>query len=501
MKQDEFKLWVGGAAGDGIASVGNTFFQICARLGLHGFAYNSYQSVIRGGHVLWQAHFAPRKVYTQTDQCDILIALNQDTIEREAKTAVKGVLFNSDRLRLDPAKLPAGSRSLGLPVSKMASKPLLQNTVALGAAAEIVGMEFRIVGDLLRDRFQKKGKEIVNENVEAARAGYDYARKNFPSFGIQLPTLKEPKMVMTGNEAIALGLLAAGCKFYSAYPMTPASSIMHWLSPRAARYGVVFKQAEDEIAAVNMALGAAFAGIRAMTATSGGGFALMTEAIGLAGMAEIPVVIGLVQRGGPSTGLPTKTEQADLFQALGASQGDFPKIILAPTTIPEAFEATVEAFNLAEKYQCPVILMSDLLLSEHAETVEAGRLNLDVAIERGVWARPGADGDFRRYVDTDTGVSPRAIPGQEGLIHTGISDEHDEKGHLISDVATDPAMRIRMMNKRMRKMEFAARDLKAPGIEGPPEAQLTLVGWGSTCNMMAHLMRDLNANGDNRVNI
>lgn len=502
MSQTEMNLWVGGAAGDGIASAGETFVKICARSGLHAYSYNSYQSLIRGGHVLFQTAVGPEKVYTQQDDCDILIALNQETLSREGKDATKGVLFNSDRFKLDASQLRPGAKSLGLPCMKLASNPLMQNTIALGAVVRIAGLDFAVLEKLLCETFKKKSAEIIAANVAAAKAGYDYAGENFPDFGIKLPTSSKSYMVITGNQAIALGALAAGCKFFSGYPMTPASGIMHWITGRAAKYGMVFKQCEDELAAMNMAVGAGIAGARSMTATSGGGFALMTEAIGFASMVEAPVVVVEVQRGGPSTGLPTKTEQGDLFQVLGAGQGDFPKVVLAPHTVSDAFYATAEAFNLSEKYQIPVLLMSDLLLSEHQETIED--LDLEVPVDRGVWAVPGAEpqqGYFPRYADSDSGVSPRAVPGQEGMMFVSASDEHDEKGNLISDVHTDPVKRVKMMNKRMRKMESALKDLKPTQIEGPSDAELTLVGWGSTYNMMKHVMNHFNRGGANKINL
>src|SRR5581483_9444666 len=277
------------------------------------------------------------------------------------------------------------------------------------------GLDFDVLAELIRETFKKKAKDVQDGNVAAAKAGYDYAEQNFGESGIRLPSGGPKRMVMTGNQAFAVGAVAAGCKFYSAYPMTPASSIMHWLAPRASKFGIVFKQAEDELAAMNMAIGAGHAGVRAMTGTSGGGFALMTEALGMAAMIETPVVCVEVQRGGPSTGLPTKTEQADLWQVLGAGQGDYPKAVLAPATIEEAFYFTARAFNIAEKYQIPVILMSDLLLSEHQNTID--KLDLNVPIDRGVWAAPpNGSGEFLRYKDTPTGVSPRAVPGQEGML-------------------------------------------------------------------------------------
>src|SRR6185436_2553434 len=261
-----------------------------------------------------------------------------------------------------------------------------------------------------------------------------------------------------GNQGIAVGALAANCKFFSAYPMTPASSIMHFLAPNGPKYGMVMKQCEDEIASMNMAVGAGQMGVRSMTATSGGGFSLMTEAVGLAGMLETPVVVVNVQRGGPSTGLPTKTEQADLFQLLGASQGEYPRVILAPNTIEDAYATTAEAFNLAEKYQCPVLIVSDLMLSEHTETVDG--LDLNVKIDRGEFvAEWNGEGPYKRYLDTPTGVSPRALPGTPNALYVSSSDEHNERGEVISDVFTDPPTRRKMVEKRFRKMDFAKKEL------------------------------------------
>lgn len=496
-------LWVGGAAGDGIASAGETFVKVSARAGLHAYAYNSYQSLIRGGHVLFQVEVGPQKKYCVPDQPDILVALNQDTLDREAKDALAGVIYNKDRFKLEASQLRPGARDLGLPVMKLCPNPLMQNTVCLGAVMKVSGLDFNILADLLRETFKKKTQEIQDANVAAAKAGYDYAAQNFPDLGIRLLPTPTKRMVMNGNQAIGLGALAAGCKFYSAYPMTPASTIMHYLVPMSAKHGIVFKQCEDELAAMNMAIGAGHTGVRAMTGTSGGGFALMTEALGMAAMIETPVVVAEVQRGGPSTGLPTKTEQGDLWQVLGAGQGDFPKAVLAPATIEEAFYMTAQAFNLADKYQIPVIVMSDLLLSEHQETIDG--LDLNVPIDRGVWAVPNTNGSsgqpFLRYRDTETGVSPRAVPGQDGLMFVAGTDEHDEKGDLISDVHTDPIKRVMMMNKRMRKMEFIAKDMSPTTIEGPASADMTLVGWGSTYAMMKRVMEHFNQGGKNRINI
>jgi len=496
-----FRLWIGGAAGEGIAAAGQIFIKSCARSGLQVYAYNSYESVIRGGHVLFRVEVGAQKPYLQPGSCDILIALNQETIDIEGPKAERGILFNSDRFKLDNAKLKAGAHALGFPCNQLTGKPLMQNTAALGAAAFLAGLDIDVLVKLLRETFGKKTTTVIEENMQAARAGHRYAENHFSDMPTRLAGDDRRRLVLSGNEAMAFGALAAGCKFFSAYPMTPASPIMHWLAPRAAEHGVVFKQTEDEIAAINMAIGASIAGARAMTATSGGGFALMTEALGLAGMIEAPLVVVEVQRAGPSTGLPTKSEQGDLFQVLGAGQGDYPKIVLAPTSVEDAFYIMGEAFNLAERFQMPVVVLSDLILGEHRETVED--FDTGIPIDRGVWAKIPANGKngFKRYALTPSGVSPRAVPGQAGLVHVAATDEHDEKGCLISDVHPDPTMRALMMDKRMRKLEFAAKIMKPPTLEGPADAELTLVTWGSSCGAARHAMRRLNQDGQNRVNV
>lgn len=298
----------------------------------------------------------------------------------------------------------------------------------------------------------------------------------------------------------ALGAVAAGCKFYSAYPMSPASFILHWLAAHSEKLGVVVKQAEDELAVVNLAIGAGHAGVRAMCATSGGGFALMSEAIGMAGMIETPVVVVNVQRGGPSTGLPTKSEQGDLNQVLGASQGDYPRVIIAPRDALDCFHTAVEAFNLAETFQLPVIVIYDLLLGEHRSTVDPELISHEVRIERGEWVTALApeaslDGGYKRYLLTPSGVSPRGRVGTEGLMHVSATDDHDEKGVLISDEHTNAAIRRKMHEKRMRKMEGVRARLQPPALEGPAQAEVTLVGWGSTWSVIREAAAQLTQAG------
>lgn len=501
----EFTVGIGGAAGDGLDKSGDTLAKGVSRLGLYVSAYNSYQSVIRGGHIWLRVRFGEEKVYSHGDHLNLLMALNQDAVERHAPEVEPGggVLYNSDRFTCDSTLLRDGVVSLPLPVNVITKPfgrllPIMQNTVALGALVFLARLDFDATAVVVSDTFKHKGQSVIDQNIKILRAGFEYAREHF------VPLLKEDwklshirRPFTTGNELFALGAVTAGCKFYSAYPMTPASSILHWMASHGEKCGVVVKQCEDELAVVNMAIGAGHAGVRAMCGTSGGGFALMTEAMGLAGMIEAPVVVVEVQRGGPSTGIPTKTEQGDLNQVFGASQGDYPRVIVAPTETADCFWAAVEAFNLAEKYQLPVTLISDLYLSEHPETIEADALRHDVPIERGelLTEWPQDKGTYKRYANTPSGVSPRVLPGTEGAEYVAPSDEHDEEGILISDVFTSPPVRRKIMEKRMKKIEGVIKELAPPKLEGPADAVATLIGWGSTQGVIREARALLAAQG------
>jgi 2-oxoglutarate ferredoxin oxidoreductase subunit alpha len=496
-------IGIGGAAGDGLDKTGDTLAKTAARSGLYLYAYNSYQSVIRGGHIWLRLRLSQQKVTSHGDRLNALIALNQDSIERHAPELDPGavLLFNADKLRCNiplrdnvlVAPLPIGelTKSMGR------IQPVMQNTVAMGALLLLLGLDFDVTVGVLGDTFAHKGKAVIDQNLSLARAGYDYARERFVPLGCEWNFSRKRRPFITGNEAFSLGAVAAGCKFYSAYPMTPASSILHWMAAHGERCGVVVKQCEDELAVINMAIGAGFAGVRAMCGTSGGGFALMTEAIGQAGMLEVPVVIIEVQRGGPSTGIPTKTEQADLNQVFGASQGDFPRIIIAPSDAQDCFDTAVEAFNLAEKYQLPVIIISDLLLSEHPETIEPEGLRAAVPIDRDAVVSEwnGENGRYKRYAFTPSGISPRALPGTADTLYVAASDEHDEEGILISDEFTNPAVRSKIAEKRMKKIQLALNDLPAPRLEGPADAEVTLIGWGSTHGVIREAIQHLSAAG------
>jgi 2-oxoglutarate ferredoxin oxidoreductase subunit alpha len=505
----EVVIGIGGAAGDGLDKSGDTLARTAGRLGLHVYAYNSYQSIVRGGHIWLTIRISEKKVRTQGNTVNALVALNQDAIERHAGEIEPGgaIVFNSDRLKAFPQLIKEGVQVLGIPMGEVtkpvaeefgAIQPIMQNTVAVGAILYLVQIDPKEVEDVIEETFRHKGQKVVDLNIGLLKAGYEYAKANSKTITEKPWTytrIRRP--FITGNEAMAISAVTSGCKFYSAYPMTPASTILHWLAAHSEKVGVAVKQCEDELSVINMAIGAGIAGVRSMCATSGGGFALMTEAVGMAGIMEVPVVCVEVQRGGPSTGLPTKQEQGDLNQVYGASQGDFPRMIVAPKDTVDAFYTIAESFNMAERFQMPVLVVSDLLLSEHPETVDPDALVHNTPIERGeiVTAWNPANGKYKRYAFTKSGVSPRAFPGTENTLYVTPSDDHDEESILISDMFTSPPMRRKIQEKRQNKMEGLLNELPAPQLEGPADAEITLVGWGSTYGLIRETAEQMTAAG------
>ncbi len=491
---------IAGANGDGVESSGALVVKVAAKNGLHVFGYRGYQSIIRGGHVWYQIRIGDAKLNSYGGGIDILIALNQESI-----TYQKSHLNQNAIVIYDPSKVKADSldsakfRLVPIPLLDIAiavsGDPIMRNVIAIGAALKCIGMDINAFNDVIKGMFGRKGEKVVNNNIKAAAEGYNY--KGVET-AYKINGDGKHRYALDGNTALSIGAYAAGCKFYAAYPMTPASTILHWFASHENR-GVMPKQTEDEIAAINMTIGAASAGVRAMCGTSGGGFSLMVEGLGLAGMLEVPIVVVESQRTGPSTGLPTKTEQADLLFVMHASQGEFPRIVVAPRSVEESFSITAEAFNLAERYQCPVIILMDLYLSEHIESVDS--LDTDgVVMDRGkIVAEAKEAGRFKRYLITDDGVSPRSYPGTKGLEFIAGSDEHDEYGDLLSDAfaGTDESIEIRkkMNAKRMRKMETMLKNEKvfAPHIDADGEQYL--VTWGSTTGPAIDALEILKSKG------
>ncbi|MBI3973523.1 MAG: 2-oxoacid:acceptor oxidoreductase subunit alpha [Chloroflexi bacterium] len=510
MRTVDLAIAIGGAAGQGIATPGNILARILVRRGLHVNVYDAYQSIIRGGHIFLTLRTSDQPVLSHGDKLDILLALNQDTMNRhlELMGAGSAVLYNADRIK--PGAAADGVQLCPFSVKELApgvKGDLVQNTLALGAALRLMGVDFKPLEEILTAYFRNKGDAVVAENVGVARAGYAYASDHFRSFPVPLPDTGKPLAFVDGNTALAMGGAAAGVRFYCAYPMSPSTGVLHWMAAHGKQLGIMVRQVEDELGVINMAVGAAHAGVRAMCATSGGGFALMTEGLGAAAMMEIPVVCIDVQRAGPATGVPTKTEQGDLWQVLGAGQGDYPRIIVAPTTVEECFHIVPELFNLTDTFQCPGIILSDLLLSEGRFSIDPAELDFNVPISRGEvigvnganglagGASNASNGAYLRYEITPSGISPRVFPGTEGYAHVVATDEHAEDGVLISDEFTNPLKRRAMHEKRMRKMEGVLRHLAAPALFGPEDAEVTLIGWGSTRGVIREAMQQLAAQG------
>ena len=505
MKQT-FAIGIGGAAGQGVATPGDIFAKIFSRRGLNLNAYNAYQSIIRGGHTFLTIRTGPEKVTNMGDRIDLFIPLNQDSMDRHLKLLGPGAacLYNADTIQPGPAA--QGVQLCPLPVCELADitrNKVAQNTIAIGAGLHMMGIGFQALEDVLREQFKKKGDAVVAENVSVARAGYDYAAAHFTDFPNPLPKTENHYAILSGNIAMAMGGAAAGVKFYCAYPMSPSTGVLHWMAAHARKAGIMVRQVEDEIGVVNMAIGAAHAGVRSMCATSGGGFALMSEGLGMSAMMETPVVVINCQRAGPSTGVPTKTEQGDLWQMLGAAFGDYPRVIAAPLDIGDCFKLIPEIFNIADRFQCPGLVLCDLLLSEGRLSVHPKDLDFNPPIDRGelITGNNGApsstptNGSYKRYKFTESGVSPRAVPGVPGHVHTVATDEHMEDGVLISDEFTNPIKRRQMMEKRMRKVAGIEASIPLPELWGPRDAEVTLIGWGSTKGVIEEACEILNEQG------
>jgi 2-oxoglutarate/2-oxoacid ferredoxin oxidoreductase subunit alpha len=473
----DFNYMVGGEAGQGVQSFASLLGKILNLGGYHVFADQDYESRIRGGHNFFRVRVKDVPVHAVNDKVDALIALNDETIRlHESELTERGIIiFDNEKM----PKITSGESKLGIPLEKFAidqGNRIMVNTVALGAALALVNYDFPLIENVLNRHF--KDEETSRQNINAARAGYDYARSVYKGgFPKLKPLPSDKRMMLTGVEAVALGAIASGCKFMAAYPMTPTTPIMEYFAKKSAECGLVMVHAEDEIAAIHMAIGASYAGTRSMTATSGGGFCLMVEGLGLAGMTETPLVVVEGQRAGPAIGLPTRTEQGDLLFLLHAHHGDFPRAVLAPATIEDCFWDTIRAFNLADRYQIPVIVIIDAFLAGSFSTVNSFDLSM-VNIDRGQMYIPGdtVTSTYLRHVVTMDGISPRAFPGLSPALVVTDSDEHDEAGHLTEDAVVRKAQ----MDKRMRKTFSLKQEVMEPVWYGPRKSDHLLIGWGST---------------------
>lgn len=494
----DLQWMIGGEAGYGIMTTGVMMAKIFTRLGLSVFDYVEYPSLIRGGHNAYYVRGSDTQIYSQKQPIDILVALNRNTIDKHkhelAKKAV--VMYDPNITKIAPDEFPAEIVLTPVPfleiTKQVGADRLMINTVAVGASMALFYPQYDVLKTILQDAFGKKGKKVVSENVNTSKGGFDYVQNNFAG-KFTITVIKKPQetLLIGGAEAIALGAIRAGVQFCAIYPMTPINGIMTTLIANALKYNIVTKEPEDEIAGLNMALGASFAGARSMVATAGGGFSLMVEAVGLAAQTETPVVIVLGMRPGPATGMPTWTSQGDLRFAMHAAQDDFPRIIIAPGDFEEAFFQTMHAFNLAEKYQMPVIVLVDKYLNEGHATVNSEalkKLSANFKVERGKMLtneQAAAEPDYKRYALVEDGISPRSIPGQQGGIALSGSDEHDEKG-LYNETAQ---MRAQMMDKRFKKLDSVKTEFPKPILYGDKDASVTVLAFGSTKLPMLEAMK------------
>jgi 2-oxoglutarate ferredoxin oxidoreductase subunit alpha len=376
---------------------------------------------------------------------------------------------------------------------KIEGTDIMRNMTVIGAALALMNAELEEIKKIIKENFEKKGAKIVDTNLKAVQGGYDFVKQqqSLEPFGFVLEkqSLNNKNSLINGNDALCLGALKAGLNFAAIYPMTPVTSVLEFLASQEKNFNIVVKEPEDEISAINMAIGAGFAGARALTATSGGGFCLMTEGLGFAGMAEIPLVIIEGMRGGPSTGLPTKTEQGDLMFILNAGHGEFPKVVIAPGDPAECYKMAFEAFNIAVKYQLPVIILTDKYLASSQMVIDLPDDKDWQIYQENEYKK--SEKKFDRFTINQIGVSQRSIPGDPGAIHHSTSYEHDEAGREIED----PKIRNAMMEKRMKKLDVLAGELHEPVLYGHEEAELTFFGWGSTKGPILEAMKILELEG------
>jgi 2-oxoglutarate ferredoxin oxidoreductase subunit alpha len=499
----DISVRIGGEAGQGVESSGAGFVQALAFAGLRVIGVADYYSRIRGGHNFFTVRVSDEPVYAARDTIQLLIALDAETIKRHVgHLAPQGIIIVDEGVDFDHDLLQGHDVQLvQAPLARIAEEngsAVMANTAAIGVACALLDFDLGPVFAVIAKNFKAKSGKIVEQNTAVAQQSFDWARDHA---GVSSPWALRaqetaPQVAISANQAFAIGSITAGCKFVAGYPMTPATSVLEYMAGHAADWGLVVKHAEDEIAAMNMVIGAGHAGVRALVPTSGGGFDLMTEGLSLAGMTETPIVVFLAQRPGPATGLATRTAQSDLFLAINAGHGEFPRAVLAPHTPEEAFDCAIRAFNIAEKYQCQVLVLSDQYLSSTEWTRDMDLFDFDaVVIDRGKLVSAEeleAMDEYNRYAITPDGVSPRAIPGTgPKSVYLTTSDEHLENGHITED----PEVTTAMQSKRLRKAEGIRTEMRPPLSYGPNDAETTFVSWGSSYGPVRETVDILNAGG------
>ncbi len=498
--KDDISIMVGGQGGDGTLTVVSLLGSTFRNLGFNIYDARNVLSRIRGGHADGVLRASEKEIYSIGNQIDLLVAFDEDAV-RAAQTELSEdalIVFDSSKGNLSNSLTKTGYRVYSAPIGNMAAAELrrniYKNTSAYALVGRLLGLQDQLLLDVLKSRYERRGKEAYDANLSALRIGFDVAAKSIPSNPITLKQYpKNTKILSTGNEAAAFGFVVGGGRFFVGYPITPATDIMEWLAPRLPKFGGVVKQAEDELSVINMGIGAACAGARVMVATSGPGQSLMTEGIGQAGEAEVPIVVVECQRVGPSTGEPTKNEQSDINHVVYGSHGEFPRFVLAPGTPNDCFQMTIQALNLAEKYQLPVFLLLDQALCQNSATIDPFDLS-SVKIDRGKLATEEQlqklDA-YKRYQFTDDGISLRSIPSQASGQFQVTGNEHNEFG-LVS---VDRTNRLKMMRKRMMKLEIAKKDLPKGIDSGQKTARVGLIGFGSTYGPIVESMLALERNG------
>ncbi len=477
----EINILIGGAAGQGMDTVMNLLGKALVREG-YGLIYTKdYMSRVRGGHNFSRLRIAYGTPWTTVEAIDILVALNEETYitHKDNLLPTGRVIYDPELFRLPDHEQRAVPVELEM-LAKEAGGAIMANTVAVGALMVLIGLSTKAVEKLLQEVFSRK-EGVADQNIEALKKGYEAAAKYCSACFVLPPKERQSeRLFIDGNQVLGMAALASGCRFLSAYPMTPSTGILNYLAAKIKSHPVVVEQAEDEIAAINMALGASYAGVRALTVTSGGGFSLMVEGLSLAGMTETPLVVVVAMRPGPATGLPTRSEQGDLDFVLHAGHGEFPRAVLSATSHEDAFYRLNKAFELADRFQIPVIFLSDQNFADTHRSVEPFDFSR-LGYNRYIAGEEDLQKPYRRYLLTEDGISPRIIPGTvEGEVVLVDSDEHDEKGNIIEDAET----RVRMVDKRMKKMIALAEEMDEPDLYGDPHPQKLLIGWGSNYGVL-----------------
>ncbi len=507
MSRDDLIVGIAGAGGDGVVSAGELLIQVAAREGLYGMLVKAFGPQIRGGESSVRVRLSSKPVLAQGDDLDLLIAFNWADYGRfrtELVPSEHTLIFVDEMDKTPPAEIPLPERLRGsitrIPFEQLAidkgGSALAKNIVAVGVLAGALNLPRDAFAHAIERKFAKKGDKVIEANIAALDAGVEVASGHRTGVHVAAKS-SDTLMVISGNDAFAFGSLVAGCRFMAGYPITPQSEVMEWLGRELPKFGGVMMQPEDELASISMAIGASYAGVKAMTASSGPGISLKTEAIGLASMAEVPLVVLNVQRVGPSTGIPTKTEQADLMQALYGSHGDAAKVVVAPTDVADCFSVAIDAFNIAEQFQVPVIVLSDQGIGHRTDAIRPFDLGAVRTVDRRLatekeLAQVDPHHGFKRYVLTADGVSPMSVPGQARGNYLMSGLEHNELGSPVSGMAAHQ----QMSDKRARKLNgVPQQSAHLTLVAGDPHADVGVLAWGASKGAVLEAVESLGAAG------